>query len=167
MLKRQNTAQGLNQQRFAATTEALIQNSAPKAKAAFDYSGMLGSGKGSLDKVGQILGVNKPKYNQYVQFTRVDVPAIAGEVMREMGVNATNEQKKMYIDLVNPISWDQNPKAANERWKHFIKTAQTVAKTIAKSPAQIRQGISQPEGEESGKPEKVRRKYNIDTGKFE
>ena len=170
MLKSQNTAQGLNQQRFAATTEALVKNAEPNARAAFDYSGVLGKGQGSLDKVSQIFGKDSPKYNQYVQFTRVDVPTIAGELMRELGVNATDTQKKMYIDLINPLSWDQNPKAAQERWKHFLKTVKTVGKTISSSPSQINMGLKNPKSNEtgeSGNSEKVRRKYNIETGKFE
>ena len=149
MLKNSNTSQGVNQQRFAATTDALINAAEPNAKAAFDYSGALGKTQGSLDRVGEILGVDSPKYNKYIKFTRVDVPTIAGEVMREMGQNASTEMKKMYIDIVNPIAWDQTPKASYERWKHFIKLTKTVARTISKSPAKIKQGLIKSEQEEN------------------
>ncbi len=142
MIKSQNTAQGINQQRYAATAENLINKADENAKAATEYSGLLGKGQGSMQMVAQLFkGTANPKYEKYIKFTRVDVPAIAGEVMRELGANATDMQKQMYIDVVNPTAWDTNPKLALARWEHFKEMSRTVGKSVGSSPSDIRQTL--------------------------
>ncbi len=132
------TAQGLNQQRFARTTDALLDEGNKLMPVISQYSGALGKGKGGIDAVKSAFGENSPQYNQYVYFTRSVVPAAAGEMMRAFGVNASDEQKKLYMSVVNPFSWDQNPKAAMENYKRMTNMFKNVvSKQVAKSTSQI------------------------------
>ncbi len=161
MIKSQNTAQGINQQRYAATAENLINKADENAKAATEYSGLLGKGQGSMQMVAQLFkGTANPKYEKYIKFTRVDVPAIAGEVMRELGANATDMQKQMYMDVVNPISWDTDPKLALARWEHFKEMSRTVGKSVSSSPSDIRQTLKN-SGNQSAQ---TKKKWKIENG---
>ena len=133
-----STAQGLNQQRYASTTEMLVKNASQNAQAAVKYSGILNGASGSLEKLKSSLGgEGSPEYQQYMNFTRTDVPTIAGEFMRELGVNASDEQKRMYIEVINPLKWDSDPTTALARWNYFKQLVGNVGKQISKSPSQI------------------------------
>lgn len=144
MNKSANTAAGLNQQRFGATLENMMSSANETMPSVVKYSGLLGGASGGLQKAAQLLGgENSADYQNYINFTRVDVPTMAGEFMRELGVNASDEQKKMYVAVVDPTKWDTNPEAALARWRHFVKLVQGVGKTISKSPSEIKFGIGQ------------------------
>lgn len=112
------------------------------AQGAVKYSGLLGASKGSLDKATQLLGgANNPDYQKYLNFTRVDVPTMAGEFMRELGTNASDEQKRMYKEVVNPISWDTNPQMALARWNYFKEIMKNVGSSVSQSPSEIRSNL--------------------------
>src|SRR4029077_3947571 len=123
----------------------LIKKADENANAAVKYSGLLGKGIGTTEKLAEVFGGSgDPDYEKYIKFTRVDVPAIAGEIMRELGANATDAQKKMYLDLVNPVSWDQNPKLALARWNHFKELSREVGRTVSMSPSEIQGNFKKP-----------------------
>lgn len=145
IVKGTNTAQGLNQQRFAATTDKLLEEGQKLMPVVSQYSGALGKGSGGIDAVKNALGVDTPAYNDYVYFTRTVVPTSAGEMMRAFGVNASDEQKKLYISVVNPFAWDQNPKAAMENYNKMTKLFRdVVSKQVAKPISQLREELNNP-----------------------
>ncbi len=149
-----NTNQGLNQQRFAATVDALIDKAEPNAKSAVKYSGLIGKGRGTVEKAASLLGgEGSPDYQNYLNFTRVDVPSIASEFMRQMGVNASDEQKRLYLQVVNPVEWDTNPTQAYKRWQHFIELSKTATKAISSTPGQLKMNTAK-EGNQSTKVDK-------------
>ncbi len=137
IIKSGNTSQGLNQQRFASTTESLIQRADENAEGAMKYSDLLGGAEGATEKISGLLGGEQsPDYQKYINFTRTDIPFIAGELMRELGVNASDEQKRMYKEVVDPVSWDTNPTLAMAKWNHFKEMVRDVGKSVSKSPSQ-------------------------------
>lgn len=142
IIKRGTTTQALNQQKFAATTDAILEHGKKLVPVVSKYSGILGKGKGNLDAVKSGFGDNSTDYNDYVYFTRTFVPYAAGEMMRALGVNASDTQKELYQRVINPIAWDTNPKQAQENYNKMVKLfKETVSKTIAKSSAKIRSGL--------------------------
>lgn len=143
VIKYNNSAQGLNQKRFAATVETAIQNADQNVQGALKYSGLLGNAQGSADRAIQLLGgESSPDYQAFNNFVKVDVPTIAGEYMRALGVNASDEQKRMYKEVVNPINWYTNPNLALSQWNYFKQLAHSIAKTVAQSPSQIERQLA-------------------------
>lgn len=161
IVKHTNTAQGENQQRFALTTDNLLKEGEKYIPSISKYSGLLGKSIGGLDSVQNSLGYNTPDYENYIFFTRHFVPAAAGEMMRAFGVNASDTQKKLYQSVINPLSWDQNPKGAMENYKRMQQMFNTVSKTIGKSPNKIRSELNK------GSNGKATLRYNQSTGDFE
>ncbi len=142
VIKRGTTAQGLNQQRFATTTDKLLEEGKGLMDSVSRYAGVLGKGKGGADKIKSTLGIDTPEYNDYMYFTRTFVPAAAGEMMRALGVNASDTQKAIYQQVINPLAWDQNPKGAIENYNRMTKLfKEAVSKTVGKSTGQIRAGL--------------------------
>jgi len=140
--KKTNTAQALNQQRFAATTDSLLKEGKKLLPSVSQYSGALGKGKGSIDSVKSSLGENTPAYNDYMYFTRQYVPTVASEMMRAFGVNASDTQKSLYQKVINPLAWDQNPKGAEENFNRMVDMFEkAVSPTIGKGIAQINAGL--------------------------
>jgi hypothetical protein len=166
MTKRGTTAAGINQQRFATTVDSMLQEGRKILPSVSKYSGFLGKTKGNIDAVKNSLGADTPEYNDYVYFTRTFIPSAAGEMMRAMGVNASDTQKDMYKKVVNPISWDQNPKSAMENYNRMVDFfKKTVSKTVAKSTNEIRSDLRNDKSAESeGILDLV---YNPQTGKLE
>ncbi len=139
IVKRGNTAQGLNQQRFANTTDRLLNEGAKLMPSVSKYAGSLGKAKGNIDAVASSLGANSPEYNDYLKFTRVIVPTAAGEMMRALGVNASDTQKQIYLEVMNPLTWDSNPKVAMENYNYMQKLfKETVGKTVGQSIGETR-----------------------------
>lgn len=142
IIKRGTTAQGLNQQRFAVTTDAILNQGKPLLPSVTKYAGLLGKGKGNIDAVASSLGSNSPDYNNYLYFTRTFVPYAAGEMMRSLGVNASDTQKELYTKVVNPISWDQNPQGAMDNYNKMVDLFEnTVSKTVGKSTSELRSSL--------------------------
>ncbi len=142
IVKRGTTAQGLNQQRFAATTDAILDQGKDLVPSVVQYAGALGKAKGGIDAVQSSLGENTPQYQDYIYFTRTFVPYAAGEMMRALGVNASDTQKSLYQKVINPISWDQNPQGALENYNRMTKLfKETAAKTVGKSTGEIRSSL--------------------------
>ena len=142
IVKRGSTAMGLNQQRFAATTDAIIEQGKPLIPSVAKYAGVLGKAKGNIDAAFSSLGADSPDYKEYLYFTRQFVPYAAGEMMRALGVNASDTQKVLYQQVINPISWDSNPKTALENYNRMTQLfKETVSKTVSKSAGQIRASL--------------------------
>lgn len=142
IIKRGATAQGLNQQRFAATTDSLLKKGEELLPAVSQYAGALGKTKGSIDSVKNSLGIDTPGYNDYIYFTRTFVPTAAGEMMRALGINASDTQKEMYKQAINPVNWDQNPQGAIENYKRMQNMfTESIGKTIGKSTGELRAGL--------------------------
>lgn len=142
IIKQGTTAQGLNQQRFAATTDEMLNKGSELLPSVTKYSGALGRAKGNLDAVANSLGAGSQDYNDYIYFTRTFVPSSAAEMMRASGANASDEQKKLYQKIINPISWDQDPKAASENYKRMQDLFNTTTSKVAgKSTGQIRSDL--------------------------
>ncbi len=145
IIKRGTTAGALNQQRFAATTDALLKEGEKLLPSISKYSGVIGKGQGNIDAVKNALGADSPAYQDYIYFTRTLVPATAGEMMRALGVNASDTQKALYQQVINPFYWDQNPKGAIENYKRMQTLfKETVGKTVGKSTGQLRSGLRGP-----------------------
>jgi hypothetical protein len=140
-----STSQGRNQQRYAATLETMIQSADKNIGSATKYSDLLGAEKGSADKAIELLGgEGSPDYQAYNNFVNVDVPSMAGEYMRQLGVNASDEQKRLYKAVVNPIGWFKHPKTALSQWNYFKDLARKSAATIAKPQSEINQELRNP-----------------------
>lgn len=164
IVKRGTTAQGLNQQRFAATTDAILDQGKELIPIVSKYSGILGKGKGGLNAVQSGLGVNTPEYNNYVYFTRTFVPYAAGEMMRALGVNASDTQKDLYQKVINPISWDVDPNGMTQIYNKMTNLfKQTVSKTVGKGTAEIRSGLRSGDKKSSSNV----MTYNLQTGMLE
>lgn len=133
--KRRTDVAQRNQERYADTVETAIKSAEPNAKIAAKYSGFLGGAEGTTEKLSAALGGSASKdYQAFNNFINVDVPTLAGEYMRQLGVNASDEQKKLYKNVVNPISWVKNPETALAQWDYFKKLAKDVGVTVSKSP---------------------------------
>ncbi len=142
IVKRGTTAAGINQQRFAATTDKLLDEGAKLIPSVAKYAGALGKAKGKLDSVASSLGADSPDYANYLKFTRITAPTAAGEMMRALGVNASDKQKEIYMSIMDPAFWDSNPKTAMENYKYMQKMfKETISKTVAKSTGEIRSSL--------------------------
>jgi hypothetical protein len=162
IVKQGTTAQGLNQQRFAATTDAILDQGKDLLPIVSQYAGTLGKAQGGLDAVQSSLGANSPSYQKYLFFTRTFVPYAAGEMMRALGVNASDTQKELYQQVINPISWDQNPAGAMENYKQMTNLfKKTVSQTIGKTTGELRAGLRKSSSS------KATLRYNQATGDFE
>lgn len=141
--KHNTTAQGVNQQRFALTTDSLLNKGEEYLPSVSKYSGALGKSKGGIDAVQNSLGYNSPDYKNYIYFTRTFVPTAAGEMMRALGVNASDQQKAIYQKVINPIAWDQDPKGATENYNKMRKMfKETISNTVGKSTARIKSDLN-------------------------
>ncbi len=135
--KRTTDAGQRAQERFADTLETAIKSADKNINSAVKYSGLIGKGQGSSDKLNSLLGGESSKdFKAFNNFVRVDVPTIAGEYMRQLGVNASDEQKRMYKEVVNPVNWINDPKTALSQWKYFKQLAKNIAGTISKDAYQ-------------------------------
>jgi len=166
IVKQGTTAQGLNQQRFAATTDAILDKGNELMPSVSKYAGALGKAQGGIDAVSNSLGADTPDYQNYMYFTRTFVPYAAGEMMRALGVNASDIQKSLYQKVINPITWDQNPKSAMENYSKMTKLfKETVGKTVGKSTGEIRSALRN--NSSSNSSSKATLRYNQATGEFE
>jgi len=143
MLKKSSSTQGLNQQRYAATAENLLSQGEPYLDSIAKYSGILGTARGNIDAVRNVLGEDTPDYQDYLYFTRAIVPAAASEFMRAMGVNASDTQKQLYMDVVNPTNWDTAPQTAIKNYKRMLQLMKSVGSIVRQSPSEIRQTMMQ------------------------
>lgn len=135
--KRRTDVAQRSAERYADTLETAIKSADKNIKAAVKYSGLIGKGQGSSERLSSLLGGESSKdFQAFNNFVKVDVPTIAGEYMRELGVNASDEQKRMYKEVVNPVTWLNDPKTALSQWEYFKKIAKNVAGTISKDPYQ-------------------------------
>jgi NACalpha-BTF3-like transcription factor len=141
IVKSGTNTQGLNQQRYASTVESLIDTADDNAKVASRFSGVLGKSNLSVQQFKEQFGTSDPDYKKYVKFVTVDVPTIAGEFMRELGVNASDEQKRLYKEVVDPTAWNSDFDTALARWEYFKAINKNIAKSISKSPSEIQQHL--------------------------
>lgn len=139
IIKKGMTTKGIDQQRFAATTDAILNKGQQLMPIIAQYAGALGKAQGNIDAIQSSLGVNTPAYQQYQYFTRTFVPYAAGEMMRALGVNASDRQKELYQSVINPITWDRNPQSAMKNYNQMVSLFRdTVSKTVGKSPGEIK-----------------------------
>lgn len=118
--KQRYTTSQLNQNRYASTLDTLLDASEQLMPSVSKYSSGLGSAKGSLDKISGFLGgQGSPEYQDYIHFTRDIVPSMAGEFLRVLGANATNEQKNMMLKMADPTAFDVSPKTALDNFKYL------------------------------------------------
>lgn len=139
-----------NQMRYEKTTEALLDKGEEYLNSgAADYAGVGGKLKLLGDAAAAQFGHVSPRYENYMNFvTTVGIPA-AGEMLRALGGNATDTQKKMYGELSNPLYWNSNPNIAISQYKALKDLFKnTIGKTISKSPHEIKDEL---QGNPSGK----------------
>lgn len=144
MFKQNNTAQGMNQQRFAATLDTLFKQGDQLIPAASQFAGVAGKTKGGINAAAASLGYNDPGYQAYYNLTRVLIPSLATEILRTGGANSTDTQKATAIAQANPITWDSNPQMALQQWKYLEQVYRGIGQTISQSPVDIRNSISGP-----------------------
>lgn len=136
-----------SQERYANTLETAIKNANDNEKSAEKYSGLLGKTEGSAESAESLLGGKSSEdFKKFNNFVTVDVPTIAGEYMRELGVNASDEQKRMYKEVVNPVNWYRSPQVAMSQWSYFKKLAKDVGVTISKSSFQQHKDLASAAG---------------------
>lgn len=155
-----------NQRLYAYTLDELIKKTDKNAIAASDYSGFFNKSKGNAQKAIAMMTNENPKsLEKYNQFIYQDVPSMAGEYMRNLGVNASDQQKNLYMNVVNPNNWLNNPKQALSNWNHFKELAKTTSKAVSQSPSIIKQKLSTNESNQSNKSNEMT--YNPVTGRLE
>jgi hypothetical protein len=139
--KQNNTAQGLNQQRFAATLDTLFKQGDQIMPDAAQFAGAAGKTKGGVNALAASLGYNNPQYQAYYNMTRVLMPSLATEILRTGGANSTDTQKATAIAQANPMTWDSNPQMALQQWNYLKQVYQSIGQTVAQGPTAIRSGL--------------------------
>jgi hypothetical protein len=96
------------------------------------FAGAAGKANQTASAFGSSLGKDNPDYSKFKIFTTQIVPQAANLMMTTEGVNMTDMQKKIMVDVANPITWDRNPKQAMEAWNYLTKTfRESVDKNVA------------------------------------
>jgi len=131
VIKSGNTAQGLNQQRFANTLETLFKKADKNADDAFKFAGVAGKLKGGIQALKSQRGDNDPAYTAYQLFVNEDVPAMVTEILRTSGANSTDSQKAMALRAALPITMLDNPKLAKAQYEELKNLYRGIAKTIS------------------------------------
>lgn len=121
VMKSGGYSQQFAQQRFARTTDALLQRGLEYLPSVEKYVGAVGKVNNYSDALKSQYGQESKQYGDYQYLTRQLLPLTAGEMMRALGVNASDEQKKLYLSVVNPVSWDTNFKIASGNYKKLVK----------------------------------------------
>lgn len=127
-----NTAQGLNQQRFASTLEDMFKIANEHSTDAFKFSGVAGKVSGGVEAARSQFGENSPEYENYIKFTQEDIPAIVTEIVRTSGAHSTDSQKAMAIQATLPIDMMTSPKLAKSKWDELQRLYKQVGKSISK-----------------------------------
>ena len=142
---RSDTAQGINQSRFAATTDTIFKDADNLTKGAFSFSGVNGQAKLAKAKLNSQLNPTKidPDYRDYLLFTRQSIPGLASEIMRTGGANASDTQKVLAIMQANPISYDSNPDLAQQQWNYLKSLYKDIGKTVGSGAVSIRRSLRQ------------------------
>jgi len=120
LLRKQKTAQMLNQSMFGGTLNKLFDSASSLMPVVSQYAGAAGKGKLSLDAVKSSLGENTPAYADYLKFTRTTAPLISNEMRRTLGGQATNEEQKAMDNISNPLYWDSNPLQAQQQFQYLV-----------------------------------------------
>jgi hypothetical protein len=141
IVKTGNTAAGLNQQRYAATLDTAFNNADKLKDSAFKFAGIGGQAKLQAAKAAAAAGQYDPDYQDYLNFTRQTIPALASEIIRTGGANSTDQQKLLALQQINPVVWDSNPELAKKQFDYLEGLYKDISKTIAQSPTQIRSGL--------------------------
>ena len=102
-----------------------------------------GKTKGASDKALSQMQQDTPEqYQKYYNFTRVTAPALANEMRRTLGGQASDKEIQIMGSVANPLTWDSNPKLAMGQWDALKNLFQKqVAGAISASPSQNRQNL--------------------------
>jgi hypothetical protein len=142
LVKSTTTAQIQNQRYYANVLDSLFTSGDQLMPSVAKFSGLTGKyGKGE-SAVKSALGETSPDYSNYLKFTRTLAPALANEMRRTLGGQATDQEIKIMNNVVNPDYWDTNPKQALEQYNYLKELYKMqVSKTIAKTPSEIESSL--------------------------
>ena len=139
-----DTAQGTNQKRYALSLDNLMEEGNKYLPSIKNYVGVVGKVSNYADAIKSQYGTQSPEYGDYQYFTRQIVPMQAGEMMRTLGVNASDEQKRLYTSVNNPVNWDTNFDIASRNYERLTDLfRKTISPTVASGPASISRRIMQ------------------------
>lgn len=148
MVKSETDVQARNQQRYALTLDQLLDEGNQILPGISKFAGTIGKGKSLNDALKSQFGEQSKEYSDYLYFTRQLIPQAAGEMLRTLGANATDTQKKMYLQVVNPLSWDTNPQIAIRNYEMLTNSLKNrIGKTISLNPSEIRNQLRNKSGE--------------------
>lgn len=154
LTKSQNTAQGINQQRFAATLDNTFKVADKHADQAFEYAALAGKTKGGIDQLIAQTGKDDPRYSAYRQFIDEDAPAMATEIGRATGANSTDHQKAIALAQVITSNITTNTKLAKDEYNELKTLYRNIGQTISKGPSATRQQLrGQGGGDQSNNPD--------------
>lgn len=160
-----DTAAGINQQRYGQTLDSLLSEGQHYLPSIKNYVGAIGKVNNVAQALGTQFGVQSPQYADYQYFTRTLVPSTAGEMMRTLGVNASDEQKKLYMSVINPVSWDTNYEMAEKNYNRLVDLfKRKISPGISAGASQINRHLQSGKQESSSSGNLV---YNPATGDFE
>lgn len=142
LFRRTNTAQGINQQRFALTLDNILERGEQLMPSVSQYAGALGKGQRMTDMLKSSFGETSPQFQDYMEFTGTIVPNAVAEMSRALGKNATDQTNKEMLHVLSKDYWDSNPKAAMEDFKRLRNLVQRqISGTISKTPTEIKQEL--------------------------
>ncbi len=116
LLRKQMTAQILNQRQYGSILDNLFDRGNTQINAVSRYAGALGKAKGSLQAVKSMLGNTSDAFAKYTYFTRHTVPTTVNEMRRTLGGQASDKEIALMNNLANPLFWDSNPTLAVGSW---------------------------------------------------
>ncbi len=130
--KKTSTANLLRQRTAGLLADNLIDASIPNMEKSVEFAGLMGKAKLSADKMGAVLGTDDPRYRAWLQFTNQQLPAIANELRKEMGGQATDKENEILDKIVNPDYWASNPELARDQFFNLIEISRTMAGVVSK-----------------------------------
>lgn len=130
-MSRMYTPAQVQQITYDASAQNMIQQAAPELQSVAKFSGAAGAVRLKQEQLNASLGQpTSQDYQNYLDFTRSQMPLIANEIRRAFGGQATNEENKTMIDLVNPISWDKSTPNALNRFQALVNAMHANTKAI-------------------------------------
>lgn len=115
-LKRSQTAQQINQQKYGAILGNIFDQADQQMPSVIKYAGLGGAIKKGTDSLYSALGSSNKDYENYNNFVRVTAPNAANEMRRVLGGQATDYESKLLNSIANPATWSNNPQLAMSQW---------------------------------------------------
>jgi len=138
VVRKTTTAQIMNQRLFDQSAQNMMDQVSQSLPNILKFTGAQGTAGLWKNRIAGMMNMaTDPGYQDYYNFTHVQVPAVANEIRRQLGGNATIEETKLMTSLTDPLTWDSNPQLAASQWNQLINTTKANRRALVQSQGQL------------------------------